>query len=221
MRKALLPVLTPNGIGKFEMADGGTIFLDEIGELPLELQAKLLRVLQEKEFERLGGQSVQKTNVRIIAATNRSLEDEVAEGRFRLDLYYRLSVFPVHLPPLRERKEDIPLLAAFFALKFTRQLGIPYHGIHEEALRELLLYNWPGNIRELENLVEQAVIVCQGKGRLKWARSLVAKSVSSSRGSSASLPMLPNEEVLTADADREVPSDGLNRMVAVLGANQW
>ncbi|WP_052732749.1 sigma 54-interacting transcriptional regulator [Hymenobacter terrenus] len=157
-------------VGKFELAQGSTIFLDEVGELPLELQSKLLRVLQEREFERVGGNKVFKADVRVVAATNRHLADEVAAGRFRADLYYRLSVFPIQMPALRERPEDIPLLAQHFARKFSRTLGKPYYGIQEAALQELLAYDWPGNIRELENLVEQAVIVCPGP--LEWARIL-------------------------------------------------
>ena len=168
---------TERRTGKFELAHGGTIFLDEIGEMPLELQAKLLRVLQEKEIERLGGKGTIKTDVRIVAATNRDLEKEVAEGRFRLDLYYRLSVFPIALPALRERPEDIPLLAHFFGQKFSRKMGKPYHGIHENAVQELLHYDWPGNIRELENVIEQAVIINDGQSPLEWGRPLVNKFV--------------------------------------------
>jgi transcriptional regulator with GAF, ATPase, and Fis domain len=166
---------TERRTGKFELAHGGTIFLDEIGEMPPELQAKLLRVLQEKEIERLGGKGTIKTDVRIVAATNRDLEKEVAGGRFRLDLYYRLSVFPIHLPALRERPEDIPVLAQFFGQKFSRKMGKPYHGIHENAVQELLQYDWPGNIRELENVIEQAVIINDRHSPLEWGRPLVNK----------------------------------------------
>jgi transcriptional regulator with GAF, ATPase, and Fis domain len=162
-------------IGKFELAHGGSIFLDEIGEMPLELQAKLLRVLQEKEIERLGGKGPIKTDVRIIAATNRNLEKEVAEGRFRLDLYYRLSVFPIILPALRERTEDITLLANFFARKFCKKMNKPFHGIKDKAMQELLQYDWPGNIRELENVIEQAVIINDRQSPLEWGRPLVNK----------------------------------------------
>ncbi|TGE20505.1 GAF domain-containing protein [Hymenobacter aquaticus] len=149
-------------IGKFELADGGTIFLDEVGELPLDLQAKLLRVLQEKEFERIGGRRVIHTDVRVIAATNRVLEDEVAAGRFRADLYYRLNVFPVQLPALRERPEDIEPLMRHFLERFTKQMGKPVRGLRERDLRTMRLYGWPGNVRELEHVLEQAVIVSQG-----------------------------------------------------------
>jgi DNA-binding NtrC family response regulator len=148
-------------IGKFEQADGGTIFLDEIGELPLDSQVKLLRVLQEKEIERLGGNKTIKVNVRIIAATNRSLEKEVAEGRFRLDLYYRLNVFPIELPPLRERKEDIELLAHFFLTKYASASRRNITSISAQALDQLHNYNWPGNIRELEHLIERSVLLAK------------------------------------------------------------
>lgn len=149
-------------IGKFEQADGSTIFLDEIGELPLEAQVKLLRVLQEKEIERLGGNQTKKINVRIITATNRNLEKEVAEGRFRLDLYYRLNVFPIELPSLRQRKEDIEALAYHFIEKYSNKSERPVKSISEEALKQLRAYDWPGNIRELEHLIERAILLTSG-----------------------------------------------------------
>lgn len=149
-------------IGKFEQADGGTIFLDEIGELPLEVQVKLLRVLQEKEIERIGGRHTIGLNVRILAATNRNLEQEVAEGRFRMDLYYRLNVFPIELPALRNRKEDIPLLAMHFIDKCAASLGRRVNGIGTNALEQLMQYDWPGNIRELENVIERSVLMAKG-----------------------------------------------------------
>ncbi|WP_052732923.1 sigma 54-interacting transcriptional regulator [Hymenobacter terrenus] len=163
-------------IGKFELAHGGTIFLDEIGELPLELQSKLLRVLQEREIERLGGKGPIPVDVRVVAATNRDLEQEVRAGRFRLDLYYRLSVFPVLLPPLRDRGEDLVLLANHLAQKCCQRMGRPFRGISEGALQELHSYAWPGNIRELENLIEQAVILHDGRGPLVWGRPLTSPS---------------------------------------------
>ncbi|WP_316847153.1 sigma 54-interacting response regulator [Pedobacter psychrodurus] len=150
-------------IGKFEQADGGSIFLDEIGELPLEAQVKLLRVLQEKEIERLGGNYTKKINVRIITATNRNLEKEVAEGRFRLDLYYRLNVFPIALPALRDRKEDIPALVAYFISKYGKKSSSNVTGISSEALHELQAYDWPGNIRELEHLIERTMLLTEGE----------------------------------------------------------
>jgi DNA-binding NtrC family response regulator len=149
-------------IGKFEQADGSTIFLDEIGELPLEAQVKLLRVLQEKEIERLGGNYIKKVNVRIIAATNRNLEKEVAEGRFRLDLYYRLNVFPIELPALRQRKEDIPLLANYFLDRFVKKSNRSISGISDYAMQTLINYDWPGNIRELEHLIERSLLMASG-----------------------------------------------------------
>lgn len=153
---------TERRLGKFELANGGTIFLDEIGELPLELQAKLLRVLQEREFERIGSSQVLTTNVRIIAATNRNLEREVATGAFRADLFFRLNVFTIQLPNLRERIEDIPILAEHFAEKYARKLGKQRRRIANDDMGQLLNYEWSGNIRELENVIERAVIVSSG-----------------------------------------------------------
>ncbi|MEN2398887.1 sigma-54 dependent transcriptional regulator [Flavobacterium sp. MC2016-06] len=148
-------------IGKFEQANDGTIFLDEIGELPLDSQVKLLRVLQEKEIQRLGGNKTIKINVRIVAATNRSLEKEVAEGRFRLDLYYRLNVFPIQLPTLKERKEDIEALANYFLKKYAASSRKNVSSISAAALAQLMQYDWPGNIRELEHLIERNVLLAK------------------------------------------------------------
>jgi formate hydrogenlyase transcriptional activator len=145
-------------IGRFELANGTTIFLDEIGELPLDLQSKLLRVLQEGEFERLGSSKTIKVNARVIAATNRNLEEEVRQGRFRSDLYYRVKVFPITVPPLRKRKEDIPLLLNYIVNKYCRKLGIEIREIPQRTLDTLQTYSWPGNIRELENVIESAII---------------------------------------------------------------
>lgn len=145
-------------IGKFERASDGTIFLDEIGELPLELQGKLLRVLQEKEIERIGGKNTIKVNARVIAATNRSLEKEVAEGRFRSDLYYRLNVFPIALPALRDRPEDIEILARFFLEKHSQKNGKKIKGFSKKVLNSMMAYSWPGNVRELENMVERGIL---------------------------------------------------------------
>ncbi len=166
---------TDRRIGKFELAHRGTLFLDEIGELPLELQAKLLRVLQEKEIERVGSNVPIRTDVRVIAATNRNLEEEVRAGRFRADLYYRLHVFPVTLPPLRERREDIPLLARHFARVYAHKCNREDRGIAESALQELQAYPWPGNIRELENLIEQATILQEHPGPLGMGNLLRQK----------------------------------------------
>ncbi len=150
-------------IGKFELADGGTIFLDEVGELPLDLQAKLLRVLQEKEFERLGGNRVLQTDARVLAATNRVLEEEVRAGRFRADLYYRLNVFPIQLAPLRERPQDIAPLVQHYLVSLSKRLARPPRPIRPADLAALQAYPWPGNIRELEHVLEQAIIVSQGQ----------------------------------------------------------
>jgi formate hydrogenlyase transcriptional activator len=149
-------------VGRFELADRGTIFLDEVGEIPLELQVKLLRVLQEQEFERLGSTRTIHVNVRILAATNRDLDQMVEEQRFRSDLYYRLKVFPVTVPPLRERVEDIPLLVRHFAQKFAQRMKKRIETIPSEAMKALQAYHWPGNVRELENFIERAVILTQG-----------------------------------------------------------
>lgn len=150
---------TEKRIGKFELADGGTLFLDEIGELPLELQAKLLRAIQEKEIERIGGKGPLRIDVRIIAATNRDLQQEVASGRFRSDLYYRLNVFPIVVPPLRERTDDIQPLALHFLRRISKKLGKPLTGIANDALQQIRAYSWPGNIRELEHVLERAAIL--------------------------------------------------------------
>lgn len=153
---------TERRVGRFEQADTGTIFLDEIGDMPLEMQVKLLRVLQEKEIERIGGKSTIKVNIRVIAATNRNLEKEVAEGRFRLDLYYRLNVFPLQLPSLSERKEDIPSLVDHFIRYYSRKTGRKISGVSDRVMKNLLNYDWPGNIRELENLIERSVLLAKG-----------------------------------------------------------
>ena len=149
-------------VGRFELADKGTLFLDEVGDIPLALQSKLLRVLQEQEFERLGGTRTHRVDVRLVAATNRDLADMVKRNEFRSDLYYRLNVFPVMLPPLRERREDIPLLLAHFVELFGRRMGKEIEHIPAEALSALSSYDWPGNIRELQNFIERSVILSPG-----------------------------------------------------------
>jgi Nif-specific regulatory protein len=147
--------------GKFELAEGGTVFLDEIGDMPLSLQAKLLRVIQDREVERLGGEKTIKVDVRIIAATNKDLQTLVRDGKFREDLYYRLNVVPIYIPPLRERKEDIPLLAEHFLEKFNRKYSKSVR-FSPEAIKTLMEYPWHGNVRELENIVERLVIMNEG-----------------------------------------------------------
>jgi transcriptional regulator with GAF, ATPase, and Fis domain len=148
--------------GRFELAHGGTLFLDEIGELPLETQVKLLRVLQEQEFEPVGSTRSIKVDVRLIAATNRDLGAMVRNGTFRADLFYRLNVFPIGIPPLRERREDIPLLAGFFLATLAKRLGKPLEGFTARSMDRLRSYDWPGNVRELQNVVERAAILAQG-----------------------------------------------------------
>lgn len=154
---------TQRRLGRFESADGGTIFLDEVGELPAETQTALLRVVQEREYQRVGGDESLKTNVRVIAATNRDLQAAIAEGRFREDLFYRLNVFPIELPPLRERKEDIPMLVEYFVARFASKAGKKITGITKRSMELLQSYHWPGNIRELQNLLERSVIVCDSE----------------------------------------------------------
>jgi chemotaxis protein methyltransferase CheR len=148
--------------GRFEIAEGATLLLDEIGELPLELQAKLLRVLETGEFERLGESRTLKTDARIVAATNRDLEEEVAAGRFRKDLWYRLNIFPIRIPPLRERIEDIPTIVEGFVTRFSQHSGKRFDPISQGVMEALKGYPWPGNVRELRNLIERAVIVSTG-----------------------------------------------------------
>jgi PAS domain S-box-containing protein len=175
--------------GRFELAHHGTIFLDEIGEMPLEVQAKLLRVLQEREFERVGSSQTTKVDVRIVAASNRDLEKAVCAGEFREDLYYRLNVFPVTLPPLRQRSEDIPLLVKFFIQKYAPRVGKRVESVDPETIQRLLAYPWPGNIRELENLVERALIL---------ADSSVLHVGSDILGASSALRIVKDSAVATA-----------------------
>ena len=168
-------------LGRFEVADGATLFLDEIGELPLELQPKLLQVIQSGEFERLGSSETKKVDVRIIAATNRNLEDEVHKGAFREDLWYRLNVFPISMPPLRERREDIPLLVTFFVDQISKRIGKSIEVVPVKVMDALRQYHWPGNVRELENVLERAVINSSGPklrlvDALEKPRADVAKS---------------------------------------------
>ena len=150
-------------VGRLELADQGSLFLDEVGDIPIEIQPKLLRALQEREFERLGSTHTRKVNVRLIAATNRDLEKMVAAGEFRSDLYYRLNVFPIRIPPLRERKEDIPVLVSSFVQKFAREMQKRIEAIPTHVMKGLTTWEWPGNVRELENFIERAVILTQGK----------------------------------------------------------
>jgi len=187
-------------IGKFEQANNGTIFLDEIGELPLDSQVKLLRVLQEKEIQRLGGNKTIKINVRIVAATNKILEKEVAEGRFRLDLYYRLNVFPIQLPSLRERKEDIEMLATYFLKKYAAISKRNVNSISAKALEQLKNYNWPGNIRELEHWIERNVLLAKTNEIEKFDLSSIAPIVSLEIGTDKikSMEEMEKEHIMNA-----------------------
>jgi transcriptional regulator with GAF, ATPase, and Fis domain len=184
---------TDKRIGKFELAHGSTIFLDEIGELPLELQAKLLRVLQEKEIERIGGKGPIVVDVRIIAATNRNLQAEVAAGRFRSDLYYRLNVFPLLVPPRRERPEDVLPLTMHFLQKIGKKLGKPLTGLAASMLQQLQQYPWPGNIRELEHVLERAAIMARAT-TLELAEPLLASPLPP--GTYAPGPVKPMQDAM-------------------------
>ena len=166
--------------GRFTIADGSTLFLDEIGEFPIELQAKLLRVLQDGRFERLGSPESVTVNVRIIAATNRDLEQAMRDGKFRVDLYHRLNVFPIHVPPLRERRDDIPLLAWAFVEVLGRRMGKTIKSIPRKTIEQLQRYSWPGNVRELSNVIERAMILTTGD-TLRVEATSITQSTTSSR----------------------------------------
>jgi formate hydrogenlyase transcriptional activator len=176
-------------IGRFELADRGTLFLDEIGDIPLELQPKLLRVLQEQEFERLGSNRTQRVDVRVVAATNRDLSRLVADREFRSDLYYRLNVFPIQIPPLRERREDVPLLVRYFVQNFSRRLNKTVEYVPADAMDALVNYGWPGNIRELENLIERAVLLSPGKELRVPLSELKSATLSSNGNVAADIPL--------------------------------
>jgi formate hydrogenlyase transcriptional activator len=204
-------------VGRFENAHSGTIFLDEIGEIPLELQPKLLRVLQEQEFERLGSTRTVRVDVRVVAATNRNLQQMAEEGTFRSDLYYRLSVFPLLMPPLRERSDDIPLLARFFKDKFARRMNKTVDSISEEAMRILSSYHWPGNIRELQNVIERAVILCQGSEL--QVDSVLRESMS--RRSDEQLRAAANDSDGTVFSKDEIDRLERRNILAALEKTNW
>jgi two-component system response regulator AtoC len=213
--------------GRFELAHGGTLFLDEIGEIPIEMQVKLLRVLQESEFERVGGIKTIKVDVRLVTATNRDLTHEIAEETFREDLFYRLNVVPIHIPPLRDRREDIPLLAAHFIAKFNDRLKKQITRISDEAIARLMAYNWPGNIRELENMMERTMLFCENPEI--HARDLPPEMAhladAALAGAAAARPPAPPPHVDGADDDSGVgvgSSSGpttLTSMPAVTGGS--
>lgn len=205
-----------NRIGRFELADQGTLFLDEVGEIPLEMQSKLLRVLQEGRFERVGDERTRKVDVRVIAATNRTLKHEVEEGRFRQDLYYRLNVFPIEVPPLRDRREDIPLLAAHFLEQGAR--GIKRNGLSltKENIRHLQSYDWPGNVRELQNVIERAVITSR-TGELRFDLT-DEQSQHAPPTSSSSPPAYGTAEVIS---EAEMRRRERENLLAALERSDW
>jgi len=203
--------------GRFEAADGGTLFLDEVGEIPADLQSKLLRVLQEKQYERVGEETTRTVNVRILAASNRDLKAEVAAGRFRRDLYYRLNVFAIEVAPLRQHKDDIPLLAAHFLRQTARRLKVPLPKLTQAHLLQLHSYDWPGNVREMQNLIERALILAQ-RGPLRFDLPPAASEV---------LVPVPGEDVDAADSEAQVLTDAELRqreranVVAALTKSGW
>jgi PAS domain S-box-containing protein len=207
-------------MGRFELADGGTIFLDEIGEMPLELQSKLLRVIQDGEFERLGSPRTITVNVRIIAASNRNLEEEISNGRFREDLFYRLNVFPITIPPLRQRTEDIPLLVNYFVAKFNKKIGKKIETVSKESMNALQEYQWPGNVRELESVIERAMITSQGTTLqlLDRFEPLRKKGEQSAQDVTA-LADLERDHILQVLQKTGWRIDGLNGAALLLGLN--
>jgi len=207
-------------IGRFELADGGTVFLDEVGEIPLELQPKLLRVLQEREFERLGSTRTLRTDARLIAATNRDLRQMVEQQKFREDLFYRLNVFPIDVPALRERSEDIPLLVNHFAQRFARQMNRTIETIPAETMAALKRYPWPGNIRELQNVIERAVIVCETETLVideNWLSRESAKVQPLSRSLSEELVAREKERIEAALAETRGRVSGPSGAATKLG----
>jgi transcriptional regulator with GAF, ATPase, and Fis domain len=203
-------------VGRFEAAAGGTLFLDEVGEIPQELQSKLLRILQDKCYERVGEERTRRADVRIVAATNRDFKKEVAAGRFREDLYYRLSVFPIKLAPLRDRREDIPLLATHLVELSAKELGCPRPRLTRAGMETLQGYDWPGNIRELRNVIERAIILAQG-GPLEFDLPVI----DSSPDSTPAAPRLGNRADLEYLTDSEMQSLERENLFAVLEKTGW
>jgi PAS domain S-box-containing protein len=211
---------TARQIGRFELADGGTIFLDEIGEMPLELQPKLLRVIQDGEFERLGSPRTIKTDVRIIAASNRDLEEEIRQGRFREDLFYRLNVFPITLPPLRQRRDDIPLLVSHFLGKFNKKMGKKIDSVSQATLNLFQHYQWPGNVRELESVMERAVIISRGTTLEVVSRcSAVLKKDEPEVHDDKTLAQLEHDHILQVLQKTAGRIEGKNGAAILLGLN--
>jgi transcriptional regulator with GAF, ATPase, and Fis domain len=211
---------TGRQVGRFELADGGTIFLDEVGDLPLGLQAKLLRVLQEGEFERLGSGKTIKVDVRVIAATNRDLVEGMQRGSFRPDLYYRLAVYPIRLPALRERREDMGLLAAAFLREASRRLGRVFDSIPAEVLEALREYDWPGNVRELQNVVERAAVISTGH-RLQLPEGWASSDVWKPATTSPVLPMESAEDSSFPSTDSSLDEVGRNYILQILQQTGW
>jgi len=207
-------------IGRFELANGGTLFLDEIGEMPLELQCKLLRIIQDGEFERLGNPRTIKTDVRIIAATNRDLQEEVKSGKFREDLFYRLNVFPITMPPLRQRKDDIPLLVNHFIAKFNNKIGKKIESVSKDTLKSLQGHNWPGNVRELESAIERAVIISQGSTLQVLDRFDTSKKADEPAGEEIrSIVELEHDHILWVLQKTSWRIEGRNGAATILGLN--
>jgi formate hydrogenlyase transcriptional activator len=207
-------------VGRFELAHRGTVFLDEVGEIPLELQTKLLRVLQEREFERLGSTRTIRTDARLIAATNRDLSEMVADQRFRSDLFYRLNVFPVRVPALRERSEDIPMLVRHFVQQFARRMNKEIDTIPSETMTALARYQWPGNIRELQNLIERAVILSSGPVLRVPLQDLVARAPGSEKSQPQTLEEAERAHILSALKDTKWVISGPQGAAARLGMNR-
>jgi transcriptional regulator with GAF, ATPase, and Fis domain len=204
-------------IGRFELADGGTFFLDEIGELPTEMQVALLRALQEREFERVGGTQTIRVDVRVIAATNRDLETAIAAGAFRNDLFYRLNVFPIEVPALRERREDIPLLVEYFIDRYASREGKKIRSVTKRTMDLLQAYDWPGNIRELQNVIERSVIVSETETLLVDESWLVREDAPSSQRLSAELASREKEMIEAALAESRGRVSGSAGAAARLG----
>ena len=206
--------------GRFELAHSGTIFLDEIGELPAETQIALLRVIQERQFERVGGSRVIPTDVRIIAATNSDLPAAIASGTFRADLFYRLNVFPIDVPPLRQRKEDIPMLVEYFVKRYADKAGKQFSKIDKNTLKLCQSYHWPGNVRELQNIIERSVILCTGDTFWideAWLSSLNAHRLESSGPLKQNLQNYEKELIEAALAESNGKVAGPNGAAAKLG----